>query len=77
MPIFEVCALPSDTPLAAYDASRAKNLAAYELAMALADTAESVAETIVRAASNKTPRLRYPSPSVSGFPVRVGPWSKR
>jgi hypothetical protein len=75
MPIFEACTVPSDTPLAAYDASRAKNLAAYELAMA--DTAESVAETIVRAACDKTPRLRYPSPSVLGFPVRAGPWSKR
>jgi len=48
-------------PLAAYDASRAKYLVAYERAMAVADTAESVAETIVRAARDKTPRLRYPS----------------
>jgi hypothetical protein len=30
-------------------------------AQAVADTAESVAETIVRAARDKTPRLRYPS----------------
>jgi short-subunit dehydrogenase len=52
---------PFDTPLAAYDASRAKYLVAYERAMAVADTAESVAKTIVRAARNKTPRLRYPS----------------
>jgi len=77
MPIFEACTVPSDTPLAAYDASRAKNLAAHELALAVADTAESVAETIVQAACNKTPRLRYPSPSVLGFPVRAGQWSKR
>ena len=75
MPVFEACTLPSETPLAAYDASRAKNLAAYELPMA--DTADSVAETIVRAACDKTPRLRYPSPSVIGFPVRAGPWNKR
>jgi hypothetical protein len=47
MPIFEARTLPSDTPLAAY-----------ELAMALADTAESAVETIVRAACDKTPRLR-------------------
>ena len=47
MPIFEARTLPSDTPFAAY-----------ELAMALADTAESVAETIVRASCDKTPRLR-------------------
>ena len=30
-------------------------------AQAVADTAESVAATIVRAARDKTPRLRYPS----------------
>jgi hypothetical protein len=47
MPIFEARALPSDTPLAAC-----------ELAVALADTAESVNETIVRAACEKTSRLR-------------------
>jgi hypothetical protein len=75
MPVFEACTLPSETPLAAYDASRAKNLAAYELAMA--DTADSVAETIVRAACDKTPRLRYPSPSVLAFPVRGRSWTKR
>ena len=39
MPIFEACTVPSETPLAAYDASRAKNLAAYELAMADTPTA--------------------------------------
>ena len=58
---FETSTAPSDTPLAAYDASRAKYLVAYERVMAVADTAESVAETIVRAARDKTPRLRYPS----------------
>lgn len=58
---FETSTVPSDTPLAAYDASRAKYLVAYERVMAVADTAESVAETIVRAARDKTPRLRYPS----------------
>ena len=64
MPIFEACTVPSDTPLAAYE-------------LAMADTAESVAETIVRAACDDTLGLRYPSPSVLGFPVRAGPWSKR
>ena len=58
---FEASTAPSDTPIAAYDASRAKYLVAYERAMSAADTAESVAETIVRAARDKTPRLRYPS----------------
>jgi short-subunit dehydrogenase len=55
---FETSAVLSDTPLAA---SRAKHLVAYERAMAVGDAAESVAETIVRAARDKTPRLRYPS----------------
>jgi len=58
---FETSTVRSDTPLAAYDASRAKYLVAYERAMAVADTAESVAGTIVLAAREKTPRLRYPS----------------
>jgi short-subunit dehydrogenase len=57
---FEASTILSDTPLA-YDASRAKNLVAYERAMAVADTAESVAETIVQAARDKAPHLRYPS----------------
>ncbi|MGO7335665.1 oxidoreductase [Rhizobium leguminosarum] len=58
---FETSTVPSDTPLGAYDASRAKYLVAYEKAMAVADTAESVAETIVLAAGKRKPRLRYPS----------------
>jgi short-subunit dehydrogenase len=58
---FESSTIPSDRPLAAYEASRAKYLVAYERAMAVADTAEGVAETIVQAACDKIPRLRYPS----------------
>jgi short-subunit dehydrogenase len=58
---FESSTVHADRPLSAYDASRAKYLVAFERAMAVADTAESVAETIVLAARNKTPRLRYPS----------------
>jgi short-subunit dehydrogenase len=58
---FESSTVQADKPLATYDASRAKYLAAFERAMAVADTAESVAETIVLAATDKTPFLRYPS----------------
>jgi short-subunit dehydrogenase len=58
---FESSTVPAETRLVAYDVSRAKYLAAYERAMALADTPESVAETIVLAARKKTPLLRYPS----------------
>jgi short-subunit dehydrogenase len=58
---FESSTVQADKRLTAYDASRAKYLAAFGRAMAIADTAESVAETIVLAAGDKTPRLRYPS----------------
>lgn len=58
---FESSSVQADRPLSVYEASRAKYLAAFGRAMAVADTAESVAETIVLAASDKTPRLRYPS----------------
>lgn len=58
---FESSTVPSDAPLKAYDVSRERYLVAYGRAMAAADTAESVAETIVRAARDKNPLLRYPS----------------
>jgi short-subunit dehydrogenase len=64
---------PAATPLVAYDESRAKYLVAYERAMAVADTAESVAKTIVLAARDKTPRLRYPS----GKAARQGAFARR
>lgn len=58
---FESSTASSDKRLAAYDAIRAKYLVAYERTMAVADTPESVAETIVLAALDKSPLLRYPS----------------
>lgn len=58
---FESSTVQADRPLGTYDASRAKYLVAFERAMAVADTAEKVAETIVVAAQIKNPRLRYPS----------------
>lgn len=58
---FESSNIPSDKPLSVYKDGRAKYLAAFGRAMAVADSAESVAETIVLAAGAKTPRLRYPS----------------
>jgi short-subunit dehydrogenase len=58
---FDSSTVRADKPLADYAVGRAKYLVAYDRAMAVADTAESVAETIVLAASTKTPRLRYPS----------------
>lgn len=58
---FESSTVQADRPLGTYDASRANYLVAFERAMAVADTAESVAETIVVAAQIENPRLRYPS----------------
>lgn len=58
---FESSTVLSDMPLAAYSVSRAKYVAAFGRAMTAADTAESVAKTIVGAARDETPRLRYPS----------------
>ncbi len=58
---FESSTVYADRPLSHYDASRAKYLVAYQRAMAVADTAESVAETIVLAARDEAPLLRYPS----------------
>lgn len=58
---FESSTVPSDKPNSAYDAIREKYLPAFGRAMAAADTAESVAETIVKAATIRKPLLRYPS----------------
>ena len=62
---FDTSTTAADQPLRAYDTLRQGYLAAYERAMAVADTPESVAHTIVRAALAERPLLRYPSgPSV-------------
>lgn len=70
---FESSTVPADTPLAAYNPSRAKYLVAYGKAMAVADTPESVAETIVLAAEIKKPLLRYPS----GKAAQQGAFARR
>jgi short-subunit dehydrogenase len=58
---FDGSTVHADKPLATYDLSRAKYNVAWVRAMAAADTAESVAETIALAARDRAPRLRYPS----------------
>jgi short-subunit dehydrogenase len=70
---FESSTIHADTPLTAYDGSRAKYLVAFGQAMKVADTAESVAETIVLAASDKALRLRYPS----GKSAKQGAFARR
>lgn len=70
---FDVSVTPSDQPLAAYDASRKKYLAAYTRVMTAADSADSVAATIVLAADDATPQLRY----ASGKVARQGAFARR
>ncbi len=50
-----------DRPVAAYGQMLARYRAAFDAAMAVGDTAEDVAATIVAAAQDQVPRLRYPS----------------
>lgn len=70
---FEGSTISADTPLAAYDTSRAKYQVAFARTMAAGDTAESVAETIVRAARDRNLRMRYPS----GKAARQGAFARR
>lgn len=58
---FEASAVPSDRTNPAYATLRAKYDRAFKSAMDAAETAESVAATILRAAQDPSPRLRYPS----------------
>lgn len=62
---FESSTIPAETVVEAYNKSRAKYLRAYERAMASADTAESVAETILLAARQRKPLMRYTSGKVA------------
>jgi NAD(P)-dependent dehydrogenase (short-subunit alcohol dehydrogenase family) len=50
-----------DRPVAAYGQTLARYRAAFDAAMASGDTAEDVAATILAAAQDRNPRLRYPS----------------
>ena len=50
-----------DRPVAAYAQTLTRYRAAFDLAMAAGDTPEDVAATIVAAAQDRSPRLRYPS----------------
>ncbi len=50
-----------DRPVAAYGQTFARFQAAFNAAMAVGDTADDVAATILTAAQARTPRLRYPS----------------
>lgn len=58
---FEASSVPSDRANPAYAALRAKYDRAFKAAMDAADTSASVAETILLAAQDRSPRLRYPS----------------
>jgi short-subunit dehydrogenase len=58
---FETSNTPGDNPVAAYAPSQAKYRVAFDKAMAAGDSPADVAATIVRAARDKRPRLRYAS----------------
>lgn len=58
---FESSTVAADQPLSAYDALRANYLQAFDRVMAVADSADSVAQTIVQAALTQKPLLRYAS----------------
>ncbi len=51
----------SDRPVAAYAKTLARYRTAFAAAMAAGDTAEDVAATVLAAAQDRTPHLRYPS----------------
>ena len=70
---FEGSTVQADTPLATYGASRAKYNAAWARQMKTADTSESVAQTILFAAQDQKPRLRYPS----GKQAKQGAFARR
>lgn len=70
---FESSTTPADSPLGAYAALKARYAASFDKAMAAADTSESVSETILRAATDRTPKLRYPS----GKLARQGAFARR
>jgi NAD(P)-dependent dehydrogenase (short-subunit alcohol dehydrogenase family) len=50
-----------DRPIAAYAQTKAKYQTAFDAAMAAGDTAEDVAATVLAAAQDRVPKLRYPS----------------
>lgn len=70
---FDTSTTAADQPLRAYDTLRQGYLAAYERAKAVADTPDSVAQTIVRAALAERPLLRYPS----GRSAQQGAFARR
>lgn len=70
---FEGSAIPRDKPLQAYDTLRANYMVAFNQTMAQADTAESVAQTIVAAALDQQTSLRYPS----GKQAKQGAFARR
>lgn len=63
---FETSMAQPGKPLSAYDAARANASRWVADGMKTADTTESVAATVVKAASSHNPRLRYTSGKVAG-----------
>ncbi|MGV0087521.1 oxidoreductase (plasmid) [Rahnella aceris] len=70
---FDSSVTPADRLIPEYQRSRQKYLGAFNSAMSSADSAESVADTVLIAASDKAPRLQYPSGKVA----RQGAFARR
>ena len=70
---FEANTIKADRPLQTYDDMRQRYFRAYEKAMKEADSPESVAETIILAAQDRNPKLRYPS----GKSAKQGAFARR
>ena len=62
---FEANAIAPDAPLAAYDAQRQVAAEALATAMQSADEPTDVAKVILKAATDKQPRLRYPAGTIA------------
>ncbi len=62
---FEGSTISAETPIAAYDKSRAKQQLAFDSSMAEADTVDIVSDAIIRAATDKKLLMRYPAGKVA------------
>lgn len=62
---FEANAIAPDAPLAAYDAQRKVAAEALAVAMQSADQPGDVAKVVLKAATDTSPRLRYPAGAVA------------
>lgn len=70
---FDASVTPADRLIPEYERSRQKYLVAFHHAMSSADKADEVADTVLIAAKERSPRLHYPSGKVA----RQGAFARR